>query len=105
MPVANSSSQEPLERWVRSRYSMPAAFLLWLILRRGAVLYPKLTAAVAGGFAGLAGLGVLELNCPNLNVFHILVWHAGVVIVGSLGGALLGAAVESIEQWRKHIRP
>jgi len=84
-------------------YSTPAAFLLWLILRRGAILYPKFIGAVTGGLAGLAGLSVLEINCPNLNVFHILVWHVGVVVIGSLGGALLGAAVESIERWRKHI--
>ena len=82
-------------------YSIPAAVLLWLILRRGALLYPKLIGAVTGGLAGLAGLSVLEVNCPNLNVFHILVWHVGVVVIGSLGGALLGAAVESIECWRK----
>ena len=82
-------------------YSMPAAFLLWLILRRGVILYPKLIGAVAGGLAGLAGLSVLEVNCPNLNVFHILVWHGGVVAISSLGGALLGAAVESVERWRK----
>jgi hypothetical protein len=84
------------------RYSMPAVFLLWLILRRGAVLYPKLTGAVAGGLAGLTGLSVLELNCPNLNAFHILVWHTGLVAASSIGGALLGAAVESIQRWRKH---
>jgi hypothetical protein len=84
-------------------YSIPAALLLWLILRRGAILYPKLIGAVAGGLAGLAGLSVLEINCPNLNVFHILVWHVGVVVIGSLGGALLGAAVESSEWLRKHI--
>jgi hypothetical protein len=83
------------------KFSMPAAFLLWLILRRGAILYPKLLGAVAGGLAGLAGLSVLEINCPNLNVFHILVWHGGVVLIGALGGALLGAAVESIERPRK----
>jgi hypothetical protein len=83
------------------RYSIPAAFLLWLILRRGAILYPKFIGAVAGGLAGLAGLSVLEVNCPNLNGFHILVWHGGVVLISSLGGTLLGAAVESIEQWRK----
>jgi hypothetical protein len=83
-------------------YSMPAGFLLWwLIVRRGAILYPKLVGAVAGALAGLAGLSVLEVNCPNLNVFHILVWHGGVVAVGSLGGGLLGAAVESIDRWRK----
>jgi hypothetical protein len=82
-------------------YSIPAAFLLWLILRRGANLYPKLIGAAAGGLAGLAGLTVLEINCPNLNVFHILVWHWGVFAISSLGGALLGAAVESIERRRK----
>jgi hypothetical protein len=36
----------------------------------------------------LIGLSVLEVNCPNLNVFHILVWHGGVVLIGSLAGAL-----------------
>jgi hypothetical protein len=82
-------------------YSMPAGFLLWLIVRRGAILYSKLIGAVAGGLAGLAGLSVLEANCPNLNVFHILLWHGGVVVISSLGGALLGAAVESIERFRK----
>jgi hypothetical protein len=81
-------------------FSVPAAFLLWLILRRGALLLPKLIGAAAGGLAGLSGLSVLEVNCPNLNVFHILVWHGGVVVFGSLGGALVGAAVESIQRWR-----
>ena len=56
-------------------YSMPAGFLLWLIVRRGAILYYKLIGAVAGGFAGLAGLSVLEVNCSNFNIFHILAWH------------------------------
>ena len=81
--------------------SIPAAFLLWLIMRRGAILYPRLIGAVAGGLAGLAGLSVLEVNCPNLNVFHILFWHEGVVLTGCLGGVLLGATVESIHRWRR----
>jgi hypothetical protein len=82
-------------------YSIPVGFLLWLIVRLGAILYSKLIGAVAGGLAGLAGLSTLEVNCPNLNVFHILVWHGGVMVIGSMGGALLGAAVESIERLRK----
>ena len=81
-------------------YSMPAAFLFWLVLRRGAILFPKLIGAAAGGLAGLVGLTVLELNCPNLNVFHILLWHWGVVLISSLAGASLGAAVEHIDRWR-----
>ena len=79
-------------------YAIPAAFLLWLTLRRGAILFPKLMGATAGGLAGLIGLSVLEVNCPNLNVFHILVWHAGVVLISSLGGALVGALAEFIER-------
>jgi hypothetical protein len=47
-------------------YSVPAALLFWLLLRRGAILSPKLIGAAAGGLAGLTGLSVLEVNCPNL---------------------------------------
>jgi hypothetical protein len=81
-------------------YSIPAGFLFWLLSRRGAMLYPKLVGAAAGGLAGLVGLSVLEVNCTNLNVFHILVWHWGVVLVSSLAGALTGGAVEYIERSR-----
>jgi hypothetical protein len=76
-------------------FSIAAAVLLWLILRRGAILLPKLMGAAAGGLAGLSGFSVLEVNCPNLNALHILAWHGGVVLIGSLGGVLVGAAVES----------
>jgi hypothetical protein len=79
-------------------YAIPAAFLLWLTLRRGAILFPKLIGAAAGGLAGLVGLSVLEVNCPNLNLFHILVWHEGAVMISSLGGALVGAVAESIDR-------
>jgi hypothetical protein len=79
-------------------YSILAAFLFWVILRRGAILYPKLIGAFAGGLAGLGGLSVLEVNCPNLNVFHFLVWHGVVVVIGSLAGALLGGALEYFER-------
>jgi hypothetical protein len=60
-----------------------------LLVRKGAILYPKLIGAMAGGLAGLIGLSVLEINCSNLNVFHVLVWHWGVVVIGSAAGTLL----------------
>jgi hypothetical protein len=82
-------------------YAIPGALLLWLVLRHGAILAPKLTAATAGGFAGLIGLTVLEVHCPILNRYHILVWHMGVVLISMLGGLSLGAAWERIGTWRK----
>ena len=81
-------------------YGILGGVLFWLLVRRGAMLDPKLIGAAAGGLAGLTGLTVLEINCPNLNVFHILVWHWGVVLISSGAGALLGSAVERIERWR-----
>lgn len=81
-------------------FSAPSAFLFWLVLRRGAILFPKLIGAAAGGLAGLVGLAVLELNCRNLNVFHILMWHWGVVLISAAAGTLLGAAVEYIPRRR-----
>jgi hypothetical protein len=62
-------------------FAVPAALLFVLLLRRGAVLSPALIGATAGGLAGLAGLAVLEIHCPNLNVYHVVVWHVSVAVV------------------------
>ena len=56
----------------------------------GAILSPGLTGAVAGGLAGVIGLMVLEVRCPNLSGYHILVWHWGVALLAMLGGLTLG---------------
>jgi hypothetical protein len=71
-------------------FAVPAAVLFWLLLRRGAILSPGLTGATAGGLAGLVGLSVLEVRCPNLSSYHILVWHWGVALLATLGGFALG---------------
>ena len=83
-------------------YSIPTALLFWMLLRRGAILFPKLVGAAAGGFAGLIGLSVLEINCPNLNEYHILVWHWGVILISSLAGVALGAVAEYIDRRKNH---
>jgi len=74
--------------------AIPAAALLWLLLRRGAILNPVLTGATAGALAGLSGLTVLEIFCPNLNEYHILVWHLGAVFTSITGGVAIGLIAE-----------
>jgi len=80
--------------------SIPAVFLFCLLLKRSVILHPKLIGAAVGTLAGLAGLTVLELSCPNVNVFHILVWHCGVVVIGTVGGALLGGTAEYLQRFQ-----
>jgi hypothetical protein len=75
------------------------AVLTWLWLRRGAAQSPKLMGATTCGFAGLIGVTVLEVHCPNLNLYHILVWHLGVILLSALGGLALGAAVQVVGKW------
>jgi hypothetical protein len=71
-----------------------AAVPFWLVLRRGAILSPGMTGAVTGLFAGLVGTTVLEIHCPNLNGWHILVSHLGVAILCALAGLVIGLAAE-----------
>jgi hypothetical protein len=71
-----------------------AAVPFWMVLRRGAILSPGVTGAVTGLFAGLVGTSVLEIHCPNLNGWHILVSHLGVAIMCALAGLVVGLAAE-----------
>src|SRR5258706_9619331 len=57
-----------------------AAVPFWLVLRRGAILFPSMTGAATGLLGGLAGASVLEIHCPNLDAWDILVSHLGVAI-------------------------
>jgi len=71
-----------------------AAVPFWLILRRGAILSPAMTGATTGLLAGLVGTSVLEIHCPNLDAWHILVSHLGVAMLCALAGLIIGMAVE-----------
>lgn len=74
--------------------AIPAGLLSWLVLRRGLMLNPVWTGVTAATFAGINGLTVLEILCPNLNQYHILVWHLGAVLVSAAAGMAVGAIVE-----------
>ena len=71
-------------------HAVPAGLLCWLLLRRGFAVNPVSAGLIAGTLAGLAGVGVLELHCPNFQAVHILVWHTAVVPVSAAAGAVLG---------------
>jgi hypothetical protein len=77
-------------------YAIPAAFVFWLILRRGAILKPRAVGAIAGMLAGLVSTTVLEFHCADLNLWHILVWHVGLALLGLVAGLLVAAAGEAI---------
>jgi hypothetical protein len=72
-------------------FALPAALLFALPLHRGAGLSPAFTGATAGGLAGLAGLAVLEIHCPNLNVYHIAVWHVSVTVACVVAGLVFSS--------------
>lgn len=74
-----------------------AAAPFWLVLRRGAILSPGTTGAATGLLAGLVGTSVLEIHCPNLDAWHILVSHLGVAIMCALAGLVTGLMAEIIE--------
>ncbi len=71
-------------------HAIPAGLLCWLLLRRGFAVNAVSAGLIAGALAGLAGVGVLELHCPNFQAAHILVWHTAVVPLSSAAGAFVG---------------
>ena len=88
--------------WACLRTGTPIGFVVaipfWLVLRRGAILSPAMTGAATGLLSGLAGTSVLEMHCPNLDAWHILVSHLGVAVLCSVAGLAVGLGVHgSIE--------
>lgn len=79
-------------------FAVPTALLAWLLLRRGFAVNPVSAGLVAGTLAGLAGLGMLELHCPNFQAAHVLVWHIAVVPLSGAAGALVASALRLRER-------
>jgi hypothetical protein len=70
--------------------AVPAGIGSWLVLRRGFAVRPVAAGLAAGTLAGLAGLTMLELHCPNFHAIHVMVWHTAVVAVSAVVGSLAG---------------
>ncbi len=73
--------------------AIPAAFLSWLLLRRGFAVNSLAAGLAGGGLAGLSGVTMLELHCANFQALHVLVWHTAVVPVSAAAGALVAWAL------------
>jgi hypothetical protein len=69
-------------------HALTAGLLAWLVLRRGFAVDAISAGFAAGTLAGLAGVAMLELHCPNFQAAHILVWHLSVLLLSSGLGAL-----------------
>lgn len=76
--------------------AVPVAALAWLALRKGMILNPPAAGALTGALAGLSGLTLLEIFCPNPNKYHILVWHLGAAIACAIAGTAIGLIWERI---------
>jgi hypothetical protein len=104
-------AREESHFWAHSRLCLAiglllagiTAFPLWIILRRGVILYPQVAGATTGLLAGLVGLTVLELHCPNVNLWHIFAAHLGAAAFCSLIGLLLGTLQEFWNHGTTHV--
>jgi hypothetical protein len=74
-------------------HALPAAAGTWLILRRGMAVNRTAAGMAAGTLAGLAGVAMLSLHCPNLRAIHVMAWHVAVVPLSASAGALLAGAL------------
>ncbi len=69
--------------------AIPVALACWFVLRRGVRVDPPGAALAHGALAGLAGLAMLELHCPNFETAHVMFWHTAVPAVSGVAGWLL----------------
>jgi hypothetical protein len=66
--------------------ALPVALAAWWVLKRGFAVNRVAAGLAAGTLAGLAGVIMLELHCPNFEAPHVMVWHIAVIpISGGLG--------------------
>jgi hypothetical protein len=79
-------------------FAIPAALVIWFLLRRGFVLNWRTAGIAAGTLAGLSGIGVLEVHCPILKAPHVMFWHLAVVLLSGVGGFLMGWAAEKLRR-------
>jgi hypothetical protein len=78
--------------------AIPTGLVIALLLRRGFVMNWAATGVAAGALAGLTGLAMLELHCPNLKAIHVMVWHVAVVVVSGILGWVIGLFADHLRR-------
>lgn len=78
--------------------SIPTGVVLSILLRRGFVMDWSMAGVAAGTLSGLAGLGMLELHCPNLKAIHVMTWHTAVVVVSGVLGFAAGWIADEVRR-------
>lgn len=80
----------------------PPAILLWMMLRRGAPLFPSSTAALGAiAAAGIGNFCVRLVHAEDVSVM-LVVWHVGGILF--LTG-LASVAGDHFLNWRRIVRP
>ena len=69
-------------------HAVPTAAAVWWVLRRGFAVNPAASGFARGTLAGLAGVLMLELHCPDFEVSHVIVWHTLVIPISAALAAL-----------------
>ena len=64
-------------------HAVAAALGVWWILRRGFAVNPVASAFIRGALAGLSGVLMLEIHCPNFETLHLIVWHTLVIPISA----------------------
>jgi hypothetical protein len=87
-------------------HAIPTGVASWLLLRRGFAVNAVGAGLVAGTLAGLAGVTMLELHCPNFEALHVMLWHTAVMpISGAVGALLAWAATDRGSEGRLSSNP
>jgi hypothetical protein len=82
-------------------HALPACLATWLLLSRGLAVNPVAAGLAKGTLAGLAGVTMLELHCPNFEALHLMVWHIAVIPISGAAGALVAYTTRSLGRQQK----
>jgi hypothetical protein len=69
-------------------HALPVSMAAWWVLKRGFAVNRVAAGLATGTLAGLAGVTMLELHCPNFEAPHVMVWHIAVIPISGALGAL-----------------